>query len=133
MKKITDDPDECRRCYHNKAEGYFSKGQFVREENARKLRELCNEWPEAAPVCAECGEELRIQAEEPEWGFKFIDKIMEYADGRHSIRARICFYLIVFTHPFWFTLATVGKITKGTKRLYNLARERTQRRNYQQR
>jgi hypothetical protein len=75
--KATTDPDACHRCFDKKAEGYFQEGRFVREPNREHLRELCNELlGEVAPVCAECGDELRIDGEMRKPGVLTLTKIL---------------------------------------------------------
>jgi hypothetical protein len=71
------DPDACSRCYDRKSEGYFEGGRFVRKPNRKKLRERCDErLNEVAPVCAECGDELRIDAEMQKTGVLTLTKIL---------------------------------------------------------
>lgn len=64
-KATTDiDPDACSRCYGKKAEGYFENGRFVPEPNRKRLRDRSAQLlNEIAPVCAECGNELYIDAQ----------------------------------------------------------------------
>lgn len=58
-------------------------------------------------------------AREPYMGVEFIDRILYYAEDRESTLAKIFFYVVVFTFPAWFTLATGIKLVRGT---YHLSR-----------
>ena len=83
-------------------------------------------------------------AKDPDMGLEFIDKLIAYAELQETIVQKVAFYVVVFTMPFWFTLATIAKLFRGICRLclwlyrifstrHNPATTATKRQKHQQR